>query len=124
MAATSNDRIGRSTPTIPRSDDNKDAMIRAIALSQKARKERRFRTYLWGDRRLGAGRTISLPRSALTGDDAPSSMMRSPHESAGTLKHDVRCCRPGDDSSVLAGDLALLLQTPKPDPRLFRISAI
>src|SRR5437016_9130491 len=45
---TSNDRIGRSTPTIPRSDDNKDAMIRAIALSQKARKERRFRTYLWG----------------------------------------------------------------------------
>ena len=45
---TSNGRIGRSTPTIPRSDDNKDAMIRAIALSQKARKERRFRTYLWG----------------------------------------------------------------------------
>ena len=42
------DRIGGSTPTIPRSDDNKDAMIHAIALSQKARKERRFRTYLWG----------------------------------------------------------------------------
>src|SRR5712691_2544712 len=44
---TSNDRIGWSTPTIPRSDDNKDAMIRAIALSQKARNERRFRAYFW-----------------------------------------------------------------------------
>jgi len=32
-------------PTIPRPDDNKDAMIRAIALSKKARNERRFRTY-------------------------------------------------------------------------------
>ena len=58
VGSSSNDRIGRSTPTIPRSDDNKDAMIRAIALSQKARKERRFRTYLWGDRRLGEVRSI------------------------------------------------------------------
>jgi len=42
---TSNDRIGGSTPTIPRSDDNKNAMTRAIALSKKARNERPFRTY-------------------------------------------------------------------------------
>jgi len=39
------DRILRAYPTIPRSDDNKDVMIRAIALSKKARNERRFRTY-------------------------------------------------------------------------------
>src|SRR2546427_11572922 len=52
------DEAGRASGGLPRSDDNKDAVIRAIALSQKARKERRSRTYLWGDRRLGEVRSI------------------------------------------------------------------
>src|SRR2546425_13201401 len=45
---TSNDRIGGATPPIPPSDDNKDAVIRALALSPKKRKGGRIPTFLLG----------------------------------------------------------------------------
>src|SRR5439155_8498493 len=41
------DRIVRANPTFPRSDDNKDAVIRFDFPMPKPRKERRFRAYFW-----------------------------------------------------------------------------
>src|SRR5713101_9334784 len=64
------DRIVGAYPTIPRSDDNKDAVIRPGTLrfpyAQTAERAPISCLFL-GDRRLGEGRTISLPRSTLTG---------------------------------------------------------
>src|SRR5437867_8193206 len=58
------------TPTIPRSDHNKDAVIRPGTLrfpyAQTAERAPISCLFL-GDTRLGEGRTISLPRSTLTG---------------------------------------------------------
>src|SRR5438034_6378460 len=58
------------TPTIPRSDHNKDTVIRPGTLrfpyAQTAERAPISCLFL-GDRRLGEGRTISLPRSTLTG---------------------------------------------------------
>src|SRR5207244_3588517 len=64
-----NDRIGPPSPPIPRSDDNKDAMIRpgTFRFPYAETAERAPLSCLFlGDRRRGEGRTVSLPRSRLT----------------------------------------------------------
>src|SRR2546426_282842 len=45
VAQTSSHRILGAYPTIPRSGDNKDAVIASISLMRKPRKEGRFRAY-------------------------------------------------------------------------------
>ena len=75
------------TPTIPRSDHNKDAVIRPGTLrfpyAQTAERAPISCLFL-GDTRLGEGRTISLPRSTLTGAAAkPTAPADTGHRTKG-----------------------------------------
>src|SRR5206468_4704585 len=74
------------THTIPRSDDNKDAVIRPGTLrfpyAQPAERAPISCLFL-GDTRLGEGRTISLPRTTLKrgcGEADSARRYRAPHE--------------------------------------------
>ena len=87
------------TPTIPRSDHNKDAVIRPGTLrfphAQTAERAPISCLFL-GDTRLGEGRTISLPRSTLTGAAAkPTAPADTGHRTKGPQRPGQRTSRGG-----------------------------